>query len=278
MTRVSRKLRQVRAWTASVRGLSDWPAALLLGLFRTRPPVGDGLVDRSMRRMLPYIWIRPRTLSGWRLRINPSRMSQFVIYEEVFMAHTYDLSQVSFVPDAVVDCGAFEGYFSLLAKARFPAAPVIAFEPNAENFAGLQANIAANRLPIEARRDAVSTVDGEAVFVGGGCGGHLAAEGEADGMGVVATCDLRRVLVELAPSRLLLKLDIEGEEQPLIPAILRVLPPTCAIFFEWHHGDASYQTVAGLMRDAGFAVERNRTLVDNGITFIDAFAHRDGAQ
>lgn len=278
MTRVSRKLHQLRAWAASARGPSDWPSALLLGFFRTRPPAGDGRLDRGLRRVLPFLWIRPQSLAGWRVRINPSRMSQFVIYEEVFMAGAYDLSRVMFVPDAIVDCGAFEGYFSLLARARFPGSPVMAFEPNAENFEGLRANIDANRLQIEARREAVSTVDGEAVFTGHGCGGHLAGVADEAGTAVVATCDLRRVLGQLAARRLLLKLDIEGEERRLIPAILPVLPPQCAIFLEWHHGDESFLAVAGLLREAGFTVERNRTLVTDGATFIDAFAHRAGGQ
>ncbi len=281
MTRVWRKLRQLRTWVESVHGPADWPAALLLGFFRTRPPTGAGPVDRGMRRLFPYIWIRPRSLSGWRLRINPARMSQFVIYEEVFMGRAYDLGHVAFVPDAIVDCGAFEGYFSLLAKARFPGSPVFAFEPNAENFDGLRANIRANRLDVDARCEAVSTVDGEALFIGDGCGGHLAAAAAAGCAGTVATvatCDLRRVLAQLAPQRLLLKLDIEGEERSLIPAILDMLPPRCAVFFEWHHGDESFQHVVGLMREGGFAVERHRTRVDDGVSFIDAFAQRDKVQ
>jgi FkbM family methyltransferase len=277
MTRVSRKLRQMRTWAGSVTGPAGWPAALLLGFFRTRPPSGSGPVDRGLRRVFPYIWVRPRLLSGWRVRINPSRMSQFVIYEEVFMARTYDLAHVAFVPDAIVDCGAFEGYFSLLAQARFPGAPVIAFEPNAENFDGLRANIEANRLDVDARSQAVSTVDGQALFVGEGCGGHLAGAAAA-GAKTVTTCDLRRVLAQLGSNRLLLKLDIEGEEQSLIPAVLGRLPQQCAIFFEWHHGGESFSQVADLLTGAGFAVERHRTMVDDGATFIDAFAQRNGAR
>jgi FkbM family methyltransferase len=277
MTRVSRKLRQMRMWAESVAGPGDWPASLLLGFFRTRPPTGAGPVDRGLRRVFPFIWVRPQLLPGWRVRIDPSRMSQFVIYEEVFMARTYDLAHVAFVPDTIVDCGAFEGYFSLLAKARFPGATVIAFEPNAENFDGLRANIAANRLDVDARAEAVSTADGQALFVGEGCGGHLAAAAAA-GAKTVTTCDLRRVLSQLASNRLLLKLDIEGEERTLIPAVLLSLPQQCAFFFEWHHGDESFRQVAGLLTDAGFAVERHRTMVDDGVTFIDAFAQRDGAR
>ena len=32
-----------------------------------------------------------------------------VIYEEMFIEGAYDLDLVAFVPDAIVDCGAFEG-------------------------------------------------------------------------------------------------------------------------------------------------------------------------
>ena len=51
MTRVSRKLRQVRTWVGSASGPADWPAALLLAIFRTRPPMGAGTVARGMRRL-----------------------------------------------------------------------------------------------------------------------------------------------------------------------------------------------------------------------------------
>lgn len=276
MRRLRRKVRQIGDWVNSVRGPADWPAALLLAMFRTRPPSGGGPFDRLVRRVLPHVWIRPRTLKGYALRVNPANMNHLVIYEEVFIDGSYDLDQLRFCPDTVIDCGAFEGYFSLQAMARFRAATVVAFEPNVENFTGLMANAARNCLTIDARREAVSTRDGRQSFRGGGCGGRLVDEMN-DSLSVrVTVTDLRRVITQSASQRLLLKLDVEGEESTLLPAIIPILPLQCALFFEWHHGESGFQSAQQLLSDASFVVERKRSRVpcSDGIEFVDAFAHR----
>lgn len=273
-TRVARKAGEARIWLGSVLGPFDWPAALLLAVFRTRPPLGNGPIDRTARRLFSYVWIRPRLLGGLRLRIDPTRMSHFTIYEEVLIDNAYDLDMLGFTPDAVIDCGAFEGYFSLLASARYGKLPIIAFEPNAENFAGLVANIGGNHLTIDARAAAVSTRDGVALFAGSGCGGRL-ADGGDQSVGVPLV-DLRRVIAELNPERLLLKIDVEGEEQVILPAIIPGLPGTCAMFFEWHHGADLFHRIATTLEASGFTVHQRRHVVqpDTGETFIDAFAQR----
>lgn len=270
MNRFARKAAQIRAWIRSVDAPGDWPAGFVLAMFRTRPADPNAWLTRWI---FPHVWLRPKLLHGLWLRMDPSRLSHFVIYEEIFMEGMYDLRRLTFEPDAIVDCGAFEGYFSLLARAHFASAPIIAFEPNADNFDGLIANVRANQLTIDARCAAVSTTDGEAAFEGHGCGGRLSAGGEAAVR--VPVTDLRRVLKEMAPHRLLLKLDVEGEEATLLPELLPVLPQTCAIFFEWHHGEASYAAVADRLTTHGFATSRLRTnRVDDSTVFIDAFAQR----
>ena len=273
LSRVERKLAEVQRWVDSVYSVSDWPAAIALGMFRSRPAEGNGLGARASRALFPHLWVRPATLQGLAVRIDPSELSQFVIYEEVFVEGVYDLGRVAFVPEAIVDCGAFEGYFSLLARARFPAAPIVAFEPNARNFEGLIANVKRNHLAIAARAEAVSTTDGTARFSGGGCGGRLSdgQPGEIE----VTVADLRRVIKELNRDSLLLKLDIEGEEARLFPALLPMLPRRCAIFFEWHQGSAEYRDAVALLAGHGFTTELTReNRVDDSTVFIDAFAQR----
>jgi FkbM family methyltransferase len=273
LSRIERKLAEVQRWVDSTHSVVDWPAAIALGLFRTRPAEGRGLSARITRAVLPHLWLRPAALQGLAVRMAPSELSQFVIYEEVFVEGVYDLGRVSFVPDAIVDCGAYEGYFSLLARARFPEAPIVAFEPNARNFAGLTANMGHNRVTIAIRAEAVSITDGTARFSGGGCGGRLSdgQPGEVE----ITVADLRRVIAELNPERLLLKLDIEGEEARLLPALLPMLPRCCAIFFEWHQGSDQYRSVIDLLASHGFTTELTReNRVDDSTVFIDAFAQR----
>jgi FkbM family methyltransferase len=273
LARIERKFAEMQRWVNSVQSLTDWPAAMLLALFRTRPAEGQGAGARVSRALFPHIWVRPRRLHGLWVRIDPAEMSQFVIYEEVFVEGVYDLDRVSFTPDAIIDCGAFEGYFSLLARAKFAAPPIVAFEPNARNLQGLMANVKRNRLAIDVRAEAVSTSDGTATFSGGGCGGHL---GGAGGDAIeVKVSDLRRVIAESKSERLLLKLDIEGEEATLLPALMPVLPRRCAIFFEWHQGSDEYQTAADLLASHGFTTALTReNRVDESTVFIDAFAQR----
>jgi FkbM family methyltransferase len=273
LLRIERKVAETQRWVDAVASIADWPAAIALSMFRTRPAEGSGVAARWARRLLPYIWIRPAKLGGLSVRLDPSDLTQFVIFEEAFIEGVYRLDSVVFTPDAIIDCGAFEGYFSLLAASRFPGVPIIAFEPNDRNRSGLNTNVQRNHLAIDVRPSAVSTTDGMASFSGGGCGGRLGAP-TADSI-VVPVVDLRRLIVELSAERLLLKLDIEGEEATLLPALMPVLPQQCAIFFEWHQGTEGYQRVVSLLSAHGFVTSLTRQNRVNDTVYIDACAQRN---
>jgi FkbM family methyltransferase len=266
-SRAGRKLREIRSWIDSVHTPLDWPAATLLAACRTRPALA-----RATRAAMGRVWLRPSLLAGHGVGINPCSAAHLTVYQEIFIDRIYDLARVSFEPDAVVDCGAFEGYFSLLARARFPTPSIVAFEPDATNFKGLMANTGRAGLGITAKPVAVSTGDGEAAFAGGGCGGHLTADSR--GATRVPVRSLLAVLEELKPQRLLLKLDIEGEESSLLPAVLPVVPRQCAIFFEWHHGDDSFARISALLGSNGFTTALIRRHELEGVVYIDAFTHR----
>lgn len=271
--RLERKLAEAQRWVDAVGSFGDTPAALALSMFRTRPAEGDGPIARWSRWAVPSLWIRPAMLNGLAVRLEPASISQLIIFEEVFIDGVYDLDRLSFPPDLVLDCGAFEGYFSMLAAARFHGTPIIAFEPNLHNLDGLRANMRRNALSIDVRPEAVSTQDGTATFAGFGCGGRLGGtEGEQITVGVV---DLRRIITELAPQRLLLKLDVEGEELALLPALLPVLPRCCAIFFEWHHDRDRFDGVVASLRDNGFETHVISDIrADESSRYIDVFAQR----
>jgi FkbM family methyltransferase len=273
LARIERKLAEVQRWVDSVDGVADWPAAVALSIYRTRPAEGRGTVARLSRGLLPHIWVRPADLHGLSIRMSPAEMADFVIYEEVFIEHAYGLDRVRFVPDAIVDCGAFHGYFSLLAAARFRGVPIVAFEPNARNLEALTANVRINNLPIDIQPAAVSTQNGTTRFSGGGCGGHV--DPSADDGAVVKVVDLRGILAGLRSERLLLKLDIEGEEAAVLPAVLPVLPRRTAIFFEWHHGTEAFDAIAGQLTAQGLVTMVTGVKEIDGKTFIDAFAQRD---
>ena len=273
LVRIERKIREMQRWVDAVYSFVDWPSAITLAIFKTRPAEGPGRVPRWFRKHIPQIWVRPSRLGGLSVRVDPSEQSHFAIFEEVFMKGAYDLGAIGFTPDTVLDCGAFEGYFSLLAASRFPGVPIVAFEPNYRNLAGLRANMARNHLSIDARPAAVSTRDGTADFTGSGCGGHLSAPSASSVP--VPVMNLCRIITELDADRLLLKLDVEGEESTLLPALLPVLPKQCAIFFEWHHGRATFDRLVSLLATHGFVTSLAReNRVDELTVFIDALARR----
>ena len=86
----------------------------------------------------------------------------------------------------------------------------------------------------------------------------------------VRVVDLPATLSQRRPKRLLLKLDVEGEENRIIPALFDVLPREAAVFFETHYGEAGWDWAQQQFTDHGFVVERRRTIYD----FIDGFALR----
>jgi FkbM family methyltransferase len=265
--RAGRKLREIRGWIDSVHTPLDWPAATLLAACCTRPAVA-----RATRAAISRVRLRPKILGGHGISIDPCSAAQMTVYQEIFIDRVYDLARVAFEPDVVLDCGAFEGYFSLLARARYATSSIVAFEPDATNFKGLIANTGRPGLGIIAQPVAVSIADGEAAFAGDGCGGHLVTD--SVGTVRVPVRNLLAVLDELKPRRLLLKLDIEGEEASLLPALLPVLPRQSAVFFEWHHGADSFAPMSALLGSSGFATSLVRRHELDGTVYIDAFAQR----
>jgi FkbM family methyltransferase len=196
-----------------------------------------------------------------------------MIYEEIFIQRTYNLSALPFQPSAVVDCGGFEGYFTLLASAQFPKTQLMAFEPHPANFLAMCSNFARNGIEVFARAQAVSVSSGSMQFSGAGFWGRLNHEKDAVDLVQVEVANLREVIIGLSPRSLLLKLDVEGEEDKILPEIVEVLPRTCAFFFEWHHGLATFKKAELILKEAGFTVTQCR-IHGEASAFVDAFALR----
>lgn len=262
--------RRIGAWSRSVEPARELVPAALLAVCECRPGDIGGWVGRGLKRRWGGVRLHPRTLKGMHIEIDPTSGSEVMAYDELFIEGVYDLSRVPFVPDLVLDCGAFSGWFSLLAASHYSAARIISFEPHPENFARACANIAANGHSIEARNEALSDTDGELWFSGSGMGGHLTEAREAGALAVRVT-RLRDVIAGLGAQRLLIKLDVEGEEEKIVPDALGVFPRQCAVFFETHRGEAGYRQVARQFEAAGFRVEHRRT---HGEQYYDAFAVR----
>ncbi|TLV00781.1 FkbM family methyltransferase [Dyadobacter luticola] len=74
------------------------------------------------------IYLRPGTSDGG-------------VFGQIFIQHEYQIN-LSFEPKVIIDGGANIGLFSVYFKNKYPAATIIAIEPDEENFEMLQKNVA----------------------------------------------------------------------------------------------------------------------------------------
>jgi FkbM family methyltransferase len=274
-------LNNVRRYLPLAYSPLDWLSFTVLGM-------GRGRLSFLTRHLFPELVVRPALLGGLKVALNPLDPSHIAIFDELFLDKSYDLGLIPFTPDQIFDCGGHIGMFSLLARGRYPMAHLIIFEPNENNMEWIRRQAQLNALNIEAVQAAVSIRDGEALFQDRvSYSGHLVDEstssvpenevwksgvlGKPTGCFAVRVIDRATMLSQRQPERLLLKLDVEGEEIRIIPTLFDVFPPETAVFFETHHGQAGWDWVSQQFREHGFVVERRRSIYDY---FVDGFALR----
>lgn len=251
--RLHRRWSTMRAFAATGRSWGDGWALAVAGFARHRPFGDNSPYARAGRALFRSVTPRIAPAAGLRMRLDLTDLVDPMLYEEIFVDGIYPLERVPFVPDLVIDCGACHGMFTLLARARFPASRIIAFEPEPANFLRLQANLSLNVPGIEAVQAAVGVQDGRLRFTGTGFGGHLLAGNEG---GIeVEVRSLPALLGTTRSRRLVLKIDIEGAERELFPALAGCLPPQTAIFLETHHDEATCASYLRPCLDAGFRHE-----------------------
>lgn len=195
---------------------------------------------------------------------NPGQLDTF---EEIFLDRIYDLSVVGFQPERVADCGGYCGYFSAMASGVFRNAAVTCFEANPDNLRPIEAQLALLDHRVELVAAAVHVREGTVAFSGSGVGGGI-VRGEAEGQARRVPCiDFPAWLRARAPASLVLKIDIEGAEVELLPALLGWVPAPTVIFLETHHPDETCGALLGPYREAGFTVTEVRRRVAPGAGF-----------
>lgn len=232
-------------------------------------------VQRILRRLAPLpralrrlrLW--PKSLNGKSVLLDPTDDSHIIIFREIFVDHIYKLSDVPFAPDLILDCGGHIGLFSLLAQHHFPGTPAMVFEPNSANLPFLKAQVEDNSLAVEIVPAAVSDYEGRAQFRAGcSCSGSIRATAESlQEDGSVPVINLCKLIAEKKPQQLVLKMDIEGGEEILLPAILPLLPRKTVLFFETHDGAPSWEKHSQSLERAGFVVTQtsNRDRYADGV-------------
>ena len=234
----------------------DWPALALLGLAR----IGffnDGRAWSGFaRRHCASVNVRTSRLGRLAVAMNPADPSHVDIFDEVVIQNVYDLTLVPFTPTHSVDCGAHLGLFTLKAASHYQSLSQTLFEPAADNLAMLAKTIELNRLSVDLHDEAVSDKDGEATFYQrSSCGGSIDQQaGQVVPTHAVKTIDLASFVEKLQSERLLIKIDVEGAEEVIVPKLVPVLPQTTAIFFETHSGEKGWDQVTAALEAASFEV------------------------
>jgi len=228
-------------------------------------------LHRLIRRSAPFLKVKPKPLDGLEIYLSTVDSSQMAIFNEIFIEKVYDLEALPFEPLHVIDCGAHVGMFSVLAFSNYTEARYTLFEPNTENLEVLKLTIEANKLPFDLIESAVSDFEGSKSFY---------AESSYEGQLISANTNVQSYsvrCVKLADyiknncdERLLLKIDIEGHEEIVLPDIIPSLPRNTAIFFETHSGDDSWNSLSNCLQENGFKVVQTRWRDP----YADGFAYR----
>ena len=273
ISNVPRRISGILSYAGLAQSAADYPRLAALGVARHHPFTSRDFLGRLGHRLYPRISFRVAQFGGMWVCLDPSDRDQMIIFEEIAMPpFAYDF-QLPFRPDAIFDCGGHIGLFCITAAHAYPGVPIMTFEPNPRNLCYLRRNIRLNRLKVTVIRAAVSTADGEDWFVTGRSPeGHLSSspppvrnindddpvDGGAPTRYRVAVIDFPRFFKAQNAKSPLVKIDIEGEELKLIPALVDLLPTPSAVYFETHHGEPAWNTISTLFRSRGFTVTRRR--------------------
>ncbi|MEM7384151.1 MAG: FkbM family methyltransferase [Verrucomicrobiota bacterium] len=264
ISRTQRILRQVSDYAGLADRWRDKLPLSFLGLIRGHLPVSGSRLDGFLRTVAGDFKVRPSILGGESAFLDISDPSMVTIFDELVLNATWDLSAVEGPFDLVLDLGAHTGLFSIMSAARYRRAAVVAFEPNPDNYHRLVRNVASFGSRVTPLEAAADIENGEKCFsVSNSFSGRLADseihEGLSGTASLVRTVSVKELVEDRAPSRLLLKMDIEGAEYPVLPDLIPVLPSATTLFLETHDGPDKVGGVNKRLIEAGFVLKHLRT-------------------
>jgi FkbM family methyltransferase len=190
---------------------ATWPEAVRIALIYLAMPI-KSRVPRLHDRWIPIHVSR----NGVHARIVISDASELLTLKELLIGDEYELP-ASAAPRVILDLGANIGIATLLLRARYPTATVVAVEPGPATFRKLVHNVSSdpNVVTINA---AIGTQRGHASFAAGtmSWSGRL-IDNE---VGIrVETTTLDQLVEDFGLQRGdMVKMDIEGAEHDVIPA------------------------------------------------------------
>jgi FkbM family methyltransferase len=170
---------------------------------RVHRPATEPISVRLPRLAHP-LWVRPGSADA-------------ATFDEVFVAHEYDLPLGDFSPRHILDLGANVGFASVLFATRWPDATILAVEPEARNVVLLKRNTGAYP-KISALHAAVWSRPGKVAVANpeDDVNAFQMVESADDRPGIAA-CTIPQLIEQLGCVQLdLLKMDVEGAEAEIL--------------------------------------------------------------
>lgn len=153
-------------------------------------------------------------------------------------------------PDFIFDLGASSGISTHILFVQNPETKIIAYEPRPEAFLRLQQRM--KKLPgsHECHQAAVGNVSENVGFKDKGIGTSRAKAEEDSFPARIVPLDAKMKFNR--DTKLVLKMDIEGEEKQILPRIVPLLPQKTVILLETHHPLDEVKSYARDSLEAGF--------------------------
>jgi len=273
--------RMANRWKLAIRfsregsGLVDKARLFVAGVARGRAFDQKSIYGRTLFALFPTVTARIGKLNDYKISFDLSDYVDTLIFEELVLEGIYPLNDIPFEPDLVIDAGACRGLFTLMVSPRYPNAKYVCFEPEPHNFERLRQHLKLNSVVAETHRCVVSDSDEPVMFDGWGFGGAITKASDKSSAIAVPAKRLDEFLRTARPNKLLLKMDIEGAEESVLPQILEYLPSTTAIFLETHQTDCDKYLEQ--YRRNGFvgSVIRKRAGEDAKTEYVEWFFIRD---
>lgn len=270
LARLGERVRVAKVFYDQGTGLCDKMKLAFAGLARGRPFGMDSLYGRSMRRIASAVTARVVNAGDLFVQLDLTDLVDTMVFEELVIEGIYPLNDVPFSPDFIVDAGSCRGLFSIMAHARFPESAIVAIEPVPENARRIRLHFEENEIGAKVIEAVISVDQLPVVFTGRGFGGYIGGEIEEGGFEVMPV-NLLDILSQNHPERLLLKMDIEGAEREVLPAIAEHLPRQTVIFLETHHGESECDVYLSDLRRFGFKENliRRRPSEEIGAEYVE---------
>ncbi|WP_166647215.1 FkbM family methyltransferase [Prosthecobacter fusiformis] len=151
-------------------------------------------------------------------------------------------------PSRIIDAGANIGAFMIIAARLYPEVPLICYEPSASNFVLLQKNARDNELKVELRCMGVWSKS---------CDLYFHAQASYNGYMSESKSDFPPIPCELPEGdhETWLKIDAEGAEYEVLPAMFRQNRFPYQISLELHHRNEKGNELVTLSLQNGYSVE-----------------------